>query len=138
MILRKSNEGEDILGLKVIGGQVLSNGRLGAIIEKVKRGSIADQEGHIRPGNLNNYTFRLQPLKDLYVREDLFKFCAKFFTWCLHTFILWLHVCICEALLVEIIHYKTSQLLFGAKFKYLFNRLELLYGIFIGLLEFSM
>lgn len=53
MILRKSNEGEDILGLKVIGGQILSNGRIGAIIEKVKRGSIADQEGHIRPGNLN-------------------------------------------------------------------------------------
>lgn len=84
MILRKSNEGEDILGLKVVGGQVLSNGRLGAIIEKVKRGSIADQEGHIRPGNLNNYTFRLQPLNDLYVREDLFKFCAKFFTCSLH------------------------------------------------------
>lgn len=52
MILRKSNEGEDILGLKVIGGQILSNGHIGAIIEKVKRGSIADQEGHIRPGNL--------------------------------------------------------------------------------------
>lgn len=50
MILRKSNEGEDILGLKVIGGQVLPNGRKGAIIEKVKRGSIADEE-HIRPGN---------------------------------------------------------------------------------------
>lgn len=50
MILRKSNEGEDILGLKVIGGQILSTGRIGAIIEKVKRGSIADQEGHIRPG----------------------------------------------------------------------------------------
>lgn len=66
MILRKSNEGEDILGLKIIGGQVLSNGRIGAIIEKVKRGSIADQEGHIRPGNLNNYTFRPNMLNDLY------------------------------------------------------------------------
>jgi len=57
MILRKSNEGEDILGLKVIGGQILANGRIGAIIEKVKRGSIADQEGHIRPGNLKQLHF---------------------------------------------------------------------------------
>ncbi|KAJ6635288.1 Regulating synaptic membrane exocytosis protein 2, partial [Pseudolycoriella hygida] len=51
MILRKNIEGEDILGLKVVGGQILSNGRIGAIIEKVKRGSIADQEGRIRPGD---------------------------------------------------------------------------------------
>lgn len=50
MILRKNIDGEDILGLKVSGGQLLPNGRQGAIIEKVKRGSIADQEGHIKPG----------------------------------------------------------------------------------------
>lgn len=93
MILRKSNEGEDILGLKVIGGQVLSNGRIGAIIEKVKRGSIADQEGHIRPGNLNNYTFRLKPLKDLCEEhENLFKFCAKYCVQCIPTHSL--HVCL--------------------------------------------
>lgn len=50
MIFKKSLDSEDKLGLKVIGGQVLSNGRLGAIVEKVKQGSIADQEGHIKPG----------------------------------------------------------------------------------------
>lgn len=52
MILRKNIEGEDILGLKVIGGKPMLNGRKGAFIEKVKRGSIADQEGHIKPGKL--------------------------------------------------------------------------------------
>lgn len=52
MIFKKNLDSEDKLGLKVIGGQTLSNGRLGAIVEKVKRGSIADQEGHIKPGSL--------------------------------------------------------------------------------------
>lgn len=52
MIFKKNLDSEDKLGLKVIGGQTLSNGRLGAIVEKVKRGSIADQEGHIKPGRL--------------------------------------------------------------------------------------
>lgn len=52
MILRKNLDSEDILGLKVVGGQELPNGRLGAIVEKVKRGSIADQEGLIKPGGL--------------------------------------------------------------------------------------
>lgn len=52
MILRKNIDGEDILGLKVIGGKQLPNGSRGAIIEKVKRGSIADQEGHIKPGKI--------------------------------------------------------------------------------------
>ncbi|XP_055320283.1 regulating synaptic membrane exocytosis protein 1 isoform X11 [Sitodiplosis mosellana] len=51
MIFKKNLDSEDKLGLKVIGGQTLSNGRLGAIIEKVKHGSIADQEGHIKPGD---------------------------------------------------------------------------------------
>lgn len=51
MIFKKNLDSEDKLGLKVIGGQLLSNNRLGAIVEKVKRGSIADQEGHIKPGN---------------------------------------------------------------------------------------
>lgn len=50
MIFKKNLDSEDKLGLKVIGGQLLSNGRIGAIIEKVKRGSIADQEGHLKPG----------------------------------------------------------------------------------------
>ena len=71
MILRKYYDGEDILGLKVLGGQPLSyehNNHVGiavgvggtastttlsygAIVEKVKRGSVADIEGHIKPGN---------------------------------------------------------------------------------------
>lgn len=64
MILRKYYDGEDILGLKVIGGQPLpyatssndssgssgGGGGCGAFVEKVKRGSVADVEGHIRPG----------------------------------------------------------------------------------------
>lgn len=51
MILRKNIDGEDILGLKIVGGRRLCSGNIGAIVEKVKRGSIADQEGHIKPGN---------------------------------------------------------------------------------------
>lgn len=55
-----------ILGLKVVGGQLLSNGRYGAIIEKVKKGSVADTVGHLLPGkskqnnkNKNNKNFYL-------------------------------------------------------------------------------
>ncbi|XP_044572852.1 regulating synaptic membrane exocytosis protein 2 isoform X16 [Drosophila ananassae] len=63
MILRKYYDGEDILGLKVNGGQPLGGGiggggggggiggPCGAIVEKVKRGSVADLEGRIRPGD---------------------------------------------------------------------------------------
>ncbi len=39
-----------ILGLKVVGGKRVDSGRLAAIVEKVKRGSIADSIGHLRPG----------------------------------------------------------------------------------------
>ena len=38
------------LGLKVSGGTRTEQGYLGAFISKVKRGSIADVEGHLRPG----------------------------------------------------------------------------------------
>ena len=64
MILRKNIDGEDILGLKVTGGKILSNDNKGAIIEKVKKGSIAEQEGHIRPGkdNIENHIFFLYKL----------------------------------------------------------------------------
>ena len=44
----------NILGLKIVGGKTMENGKLGAVIEKVKRGSIADQVGHLRPGKENN------------------------------------------------------------------------------------
>ncbi|CAL1538466.1 unnamed protein product, partial [Lymnaea stagnalis] len=38
-------------GLKVIGGKVSETGKLGAFITKVKKGSIADTVGHLRPGD---------------------------------------------------------------------------------------
>lgn len=43
-----------ILGLKIAGGRLLDNGHRGAIIEKVKRGSIADVEGQLKPGSYAN------------------------------------------------------------------------------------
>ncbi|CAL4231048.1 unnamed protein product, partial [Meganyctiphanes norvegica] len=58
MILNKYCKGEvgpassaAILGLKVTGGKILDSGRIGATIEKVKKGSIADTVGHLRPGD---------------------------------------------------------------------------------------
>ncbi|XP_064480180.1 regulating synaptic membrane exocytosis protein 2-like isoform X2 [Ornithodoros turicata] len=56
MILRKNfqdggGSSAAILGLKVVGGKILDSGKLGALIEKVKKGSIADTIGHLRPGD---------------------------------------------------------------------------------------
>ncbi|KAG5896270.1 hypothetical protein JTB14_033567 [Gonioctena quinquepunctata] len=56
MILRRNSRestgsGAAILGLKVIGGKLLENGMTGAVIEKVKKGSIADIEGQLKPGD---------------------------------------------------------------------------------------
>ena len=39
-----------VTGLKVIGGKMTEAGYLGAFITKVKKGSIADTVGHLRPG----------------------------------------------------------------------------------------
>lgn len=53
MVLRKSagsGSSSSILGLKVVGGKLLEDGSMGAVIEKVKRGSTADIEGQLRPG----------------------------------------------------------------------------------------
>lgn len=57
MILKKSGWDADggsssatMLGLKIVGGKLLENGRRGAIIERVKRGSVADLEGQLKPG----------------------------------------------------------------------------------------
>ena len=59
MVLHKSlkdnlgggpTSGASILGLKVMGGKLLPNGRYGAVIEKVKKGSAADTIGHLLPG----------------------------------------------------------------------------------------
>uniref|UniRef100_A0A452IE97 Regulating synaptic membrane exocytosis 2 n=1 Tax=Gopherus agassizii TaxID=38772 RepID=A0A452IE97_9SAUR len=40
-----------MLGLKVIGGKMTETGRLCAFITKVKKGSLADTVGHLRPGD---------------------------------------------------------------------------------------
>lgn len=53
MVLRKSagsGSCSSILGLKVVGGKLLEDGSMGALIEKVKEGSTADVEGQLRPG----------------------------------------------------------------------------------------
>ncbi|XP_026323576.1 regulating synaptic membrane exocytosis protein 2 isoform X2 [Hyposmocoma kahamanoa] len=57
MVLRKSvvegssHSSAAILGLKVVGGKLLPDGTRGAIVEKVKKGSIADLEGQLRIGD---------------------------------------------------------------------------------------
>ena len=57
MILKKSRvigptgNGSSLLGLKVVGGKILSNNHCGAVIEKVKKGSIADTIGQLLPGD---------------------------------------------------------------------------------------
>ncbi|XP_065442057.1 regulating synaptic membrane exocytosis protein 2 isoform X10 [Chrysemys picta bellii] len=40
-----------LLGLKVVGGKMTETGRLCAFITKVKKGSLADTVGHLRPGD---------------------------------------------------------------------------------------
>lgn len=58
MVLRKtvvegsSHSSAAILGLKVVGGKLLPDGTRGAIVEKVKKGSIADLEGQLRIGKI--------------------------------------------------------------------------------------
>lgn len=59
MILRRgtrepTGSSAAILGLKVVGGKILDHGHKGAIIEKVKKGSIADVEGQLRPGSFSS------------------------------------------------------------------------------------
>lgn len=57
MILEKSGWDADgsnfsaaMLGMKIIGGKQLENGGRGAVIERVKRGSVAEVEGQLQPG----------------------------------------------------------------------------------------
>lgn len=58
MVLRKtvvegkSHSSAAILGLKVVGGKLTSDGGRVAVVEKVKKGSIADIEGQLRIGNV--------------------------------------------------------------------------------------
>ncbi|XP_016313664.1 regulating synaptic membrane exocytosis protein 2-like [Sinocyclocheilus anshuiensis] len=40
-----------LLGLKVVGGKMTESGRLCALITKVRKGSLADTVGHLRPGD---------------------------------------------------------------------------------------
>lgn len=53
VILQKSYDGEDIL--RVSGGKLLASGSRGAVVDAVKCGSIADQEGHILPGEYHAF-----------------------------------------------------------------------------------
>lgn len=58
MVLRKqhgSGSSSSILGLKVVGGKLLEDGTMGAVIEKVKKGSTADIEGQLRPGKNDKF-----------------------------------------------------------------------------------
>lgn len=56
MVLRKSvvegssHSSAAILGLKVVGGKLQPDGTRIAVVEKVKKGSIADLEGQLRIG----------------------------------------------------------------------------------------
>lgn len=55
MILRRGTKdtsscSTSILGLKLVGGKISESGQKCAIIERVKKGSIADIQGQLRPG----------------------------------------------------------------------------------------
>lgn len=43
-----------VVALQVVGGKMTESGRLCAFITKVKRGSLADTVGHLRPGTLTS------------------------------------------------------------------------------------
>ncbi|XP_038119867.1 regulating synaptic membrane exocytosis protein 1 [Culex quinquefasciatus] len=77
MVLQRTVDGEDVLGLKVRGGQVLpsddkaaASTTAAAIVEQVQRGLIADQEGHIRPGDevveWNGHSLRGKSAQDVH------------------------------------------------------------------------
>lgn len=57
MILRKCEETDNVLGMKVVGGRIGLNGRPQALVEKVRPGSIAEVEGLIKEGKLNAVYF---------------------------------------------------------------------------------
>lgn len=47
------------LGLSIVGGRETPMGQHGAYITKVKKGSIADTVGHLRPGTVLSYSLLL-------------------------------------------------------------------------------
>jgi len=51
--MRSSGNGSSahILGLKVVGGHLIDGDHIGSIVEKVKKGSLADYVGRVRPGD---------------------------------------------------------------------------------------
>lgn len=52
MVLNRFSSGaKGDLGLKVVGGRRTTTGRLGAFVTRVKRGSLADTVGRLRPGS---------------------------------------------------------------------------------------
>lgn len=53
MILRKSQDTDNVLGMKVIGGKIGPSGRPIAFVEKVRPGSIAEVEGLIKEGKFD-------------------------------------------------------------------------------------
>ena len=77
MVLRKTfndgvtmGSGASILGLKVVGGKVFEDGGRGALVEKVKRGSVADIEGQLKPGDeiveWNRYLLQNKSYQEVY------------------------------------------------------------------------
>ncbi|XP_037892983.1 uncharacterized protein LOC119639589 isoform X1 [Glossina fuscipes] len=76
MILRNYYLDEDMLGLKVLGGQAVNinsdsgSSTLAAIVDTVKRGSVADTDGHIKPGDeiikWNGYCLQNKSANEVY------------------------------------------------------------------------
>ncbi|GFS49951.1 regulating synaptic membrane exocytosis protein 2 [Nephila pilipes] len=46
-----TSSGAAMLGLRIAGGRLLESGQVGAVVDKVVRGSIADTVGQVRPGD---------------------------------------------------------------------------------------
>uniref|UniRef100_A0A1B0AA56 Regulating synaptic membrane exocytosis protein 2 n=2 Tax=Glossina TaxID=7393 RepID=A0A1B0AA56_GLOPL len=76
MILRNYYLDEDMLGLKVLGGQAVDinndsgSSTLAAIVDTVKHGSVADTDGHIKPGDeiikWNGYCLQNKSANEVY------------------------------------------------------------------------
>lgn len=67
MVLHKEllpdGRGRQSIGMKVVGDQLVdSAGHYGAIVEKIREGSLADRVAHIQPGKIK---FKFMPRKNL-------------------------------------------------------------------------
>lgn len=81
MILQKSikesigpSSSATILGLKVVGGKQITSGYFGALIEKVKKGSVADTVGHLLPGKYCVSCFIKYQLRNVYYLLFVFQY----------------------------------------------------------------